>query len=200
MASFPLYDVLFATVQSQTCSEFKSTEKNKLIKCIQSLDQDGKDKVYALIRYYEIQHLNPLSNSSNSMDSVIVQNITLDSLESLELESKDLLNPLDSKDSKISFEDEKTLNNITLLDNNNNIRNTTTHSTHSNPLVNSSYPPNIPFGGNYIQNELVFDLDQLPLDLQYILLEFTKIHTQHMQDNQKIEKIRKKTKSENKAG
>jgi hypothetical protein len=52
----------------------------------------------------------------------------------------------------------------------------------------------IPFGGYSSNNdELVFDLDRLPLDLQYILLEFTKLHAQHMKDTLKIEKMRKKS-------
>lgn len=112
MSSFPLYDVLITTVQSQTISELKSTEKNKLIKCIQTLDQDGKNKIYALIRYYGLNQ---------------------------------------SENSEI-----------------------------------------IPFGGYSVNDELIFDLERFPLELQYILLEFTKLHSKHMKDNQKFEKLRKK--------
>lgn len=154
MSSFPLYDVLFVTVQSQTRSEFKTTEKNKLIKNIQTLDQDGKNKVYALIRYYELQNQNGQPNQQGHGQYLSVVNINNN-------------------------------NNTNVINNTNNTNNTNIVSEKLNPC-------SIPFNGSYINDELIFDLEKLPLDLQYILLEFTKIHTQHMQDNQKIEKMRKK--------
>jgi len=51
-SSFPLYDTLIQMASnSQT-----DVDKSKLIKSIHSLDQDGKNKVYALIRYYDLNH------------------------------------------------------------------------------------------------------------------------------------------------
>ena len=116
MTSFPLYDILSTTIQEQSCNELKSSDKTKLTKHIQILDQDGRNKIYALIRYHA---LNDQANQENS-----------------EI---------------------------------------------------------IPFGGYALNDELIFDVDRLPLKLQHILLEFTKIHTKHMKDNQKIEKMRKKS-------
>ena len=49
--SFPLYDTLMSIIDSETATE-SSVDRNKLVKQIDSLDQDGKNKVYALIRYY----------------------------------------------------------------------------------------------------------------------------------------------------
>jgi hypothetical protein len=117
MTSFPLYDILSSTIQEQSHVDLKASDKTKLIKCIQTLDQDGRNKIYALIRYHALNHVNELS-------------------ENIEI---------------------------------------------------------IPYGGYAINDELIFDVDRLPLKLQHILLEFTKIHAKHMKDNQKIEKMRKKS-------
>jgi len=53
MSSFPLYDTLTNSVSS---TETESIDKSKLVKWIHALDQDGKNKVYALIRYYDLNH------------------------------------------------------------------------------------------------------------------------------------------------
>jgi|688.fasta_scaffold205021_2 hypothetical protein len=107
--SFPLYDTVVSGISVE--SEV-SVDLGKLIKNIHSLDQDGKNKVYALIRYYTIQTV-------------------------------------------------------------------------------SQEESGIPFGGCFIDNELVFDLKQFPTKLQHILMEFTRMHIKHMKYAQKIEKIRK---------
>lgn len=104
MTTFPLYDTLYSVVQDRQ----DTIDKLKLIKWIHSLDQDGKNKVYALIKYFNMNH-------------------------------------------------------------------------------------NSDINGVYINSELTFDLDKFPIILQHILFEFTKLHTQHMKDLQKIEKIRKKS-------
>jgi hypothetical protein len=117
MTTFPLYDTLINTVQA---SQEEPVDKNKLVKWIHTLDQDGKNKVYALIRYFAFNH----------------------------------------------------------------------------NLVQE--PEIIPFGGHFSEGELVFDLDKLPLLLQRVLFEFSKLHIQHMKDIQKIEKIRKKSSMNNK--
>lgn len=55
MTSFPLYDTLYSSVQSYNTP----IDKPKLIRWIHSLDHDGKNKIYALIRYFCIhQKLN----------------------------------------------------------------------------------------------------------------------------------------------
>lgn len=105
MTSFPLYDTLYSTVQDRT----ESVDKAKLVKWIHNLDQDGKNKVYALIRYFSINQ------------------------------------------TPIQF-----------------------------------------------CEELTFDLDKFPILLQNILYEFVQLHIQHMKDSQKIEKIRKKSRTSNK--
>lgn len=63
--SFPLYDTLISTVQSVPESDMQIVDKNKLIKWIHSLDQDGKNKVYALIRYYDLNHYHCKGNESD---------------------------------------------------------------------------------------------------------------------------------------
>lgn len=109
--SFPLYDTIASSVSSDT-----DVDRNKLVKQIHSLDQDGKNKVYALIRYHCQKHMNE-------------------------------------------------------------------------PLPTTV----LPFHGQMVDNELVFDLDRFPIQLQQILVEFCKLHIKHMKYNQKIEKIRKKS-------
>jgi hypothetical protein len=109
--SFPLYDTLLSMIESTTD---ESVDRNKLVKQIDSLDQDGKNKVYALIRYY-----NHKEDSSSS--------------------------------------------NI------------------------------LPYEGQMVENDLIFDLDRFPSHLRVILWEFCKLHIKHMKYNQKIEKIRKKS-------
>lgn len=56
MASFPLYDTLMTTVASCLEDSKVTVDKAKLLKAIQSLDLDGRNKVYALIRYYDLNH------------------------------------------------------------------------------------------------------------------------------------------------
>lgn len=112
--SFPLYDTLMSIIESESTTE-SSVDRNKLVKQIDSLDQDGKNKVYALIRYY-----------------------------------------------KHKYEEESATSNI------------------------------LPYEGQMIENDLVFDLDRFPSLLRVILWEFCKLHIKHMKYNQKIEKIRKK--------
>ena len=62
--SFPLYDTLITAVQSLPESEIQIVDKSKLVKWIHSLDQDGKNKVYALIRYYDLNHYHLKTNES----------------------------------------------------------------------------------------------------------------------------------------
>jgi hypothetical protein len=112
--SFPLYDTLLNAVQQTT--EEQTIDKIKLIKWIHSLDQDGKNKIYALIRYYDLNH-----DSTSSMSEIL------------------------------------------------------------------------PFGGYFVNNELTFDLNRLPVQLQHLLNEFVKLHMKHMKDSQRIEKLRKKS-------
>lgn len=114
-SSFPLYDTLINTVSNQSNQEIEPIDKPKLVKWIHALDQDGKNKVYALIRYYDLNHppLHPVSEI-------------------------------------------------------------------------------LPFAGHFVNNELTFDLNNLPLMLQRILFEFAKLHLKHMKDTQRIEKLRKK--------
>ena len=57
MISFPLYDTIVSTIQVSPDKD-EPIDKNKLIKWIHSLDQDGYNKVYALIRYYGLNNLN----------------------------------------------------------------------------------------------------------------------------------------------
>jgi hypothetical protein len=109
-STFPLYDTL---IQKAAQSDVE-IDKSKLVKWIHSLDQDGKNKVYALIRYYELNHAHPASEI-------------------------------------------------------------------------------LPFGGHFVNHELTFDLNQFPVELQVILVEFTKLHLKHMRDSQRIEKLRKKS-------
>lgn len=116
MASFPLYDTLMNTVTGSIEDAKIAVDKSKLLKSIQSLDLDGRNKVYALIRYYDLNH-----ESIRSPNEIL------------------------------------------------------------------------PFGGYFVNNELTFDLNQFPLPLQLVLLEFTKVHIKHMKDVQRIEKMRKKS-------
>lgn len=111
--SFPLYDTLISNIESEGITE-DSVDRNKLVKNIHTLDQDGKNKVYALIRYY---------NQKNDENSSTI----------------------------------------------------------------------LPYEGQMVDNDLVFDLDRFPSLLQIILSEFCKLHIKHMKYNQKIEKIRKKS-------
>lgn len=111
--SFPLYDTILATIQLNPGKE-ESIDKNKLLKLIASIDQDGRNKMYALIRFFAI------NNNANETEI-------------------------------------------------------------------------IPFGGHYANDELIFDLDRMPLLLQHILNEFVLIHIKHMKNLQKIEKLRKKS-------
>ncbi|NBP58881.1 hypothetical protein EBU71_20515 [bacterium] len=113
--SFPLYDTLVSSLPPDTPDQ-TSIDPGKLVKNINTLDQDGKNKVYALIRYYYLLH------------------------------------------------------------------------TCDEPQENV-----IPFGGCFVDNELVFDLKQFPIILQHILMEFTRVHLKHMKYTQKIDKIRKKS-------
>lgn len=113
MESFPLYDTLYNDVKDK--KSLDQTEKTKLTKLInQTLDQDGKNKIYALIRYFDLNY-ESISVSGN------VREI-------------------------------------------------------------------IPYNGRYVNGELIFDLDNLPDILQKILSGFTKLHIQHMKDQQKMEK------------
>jgi hypothetical protein len=111
--SFPLYDTLASTLVDDHEIEIDLT---KLVKQIHSLDQDGKNKVYALIRYHCQKHMNE-------------------------------------------------------------------------PLPTTV----LPFDGQKVDNELVFNLDRFPHILRVILAEFCKVHIKHMKYIQKIEKIRKKS-------
>lgn len=51
--SFPLYDTLITS-----CDITTDIDKNKLIKWINQMDQDGHDKIYALIRYHSLKNEN----------------------------------------------------------------------------------------------------------------------------------------------
>jgi hypothetical protein len=117
-SSFPLYDTLSSVIQAQLHSQLAeaSIDRPKFVKWIHTLDQDGKNKIYALIRYYDLHH------------------------------------PQHASVSEI-----------------------------------------LPFGGHFVNNELTFDLNRFPLELQLILYEFTKLHMKHMKDSQRIEKLRKKS-------
>lgn len=53
--SFPLYDTIVSGIDFESIKE-EPTDQTKLVKNIHALDQDGKNKVYALIRYYDNQH------------------------------------------------------------------------------------------------------------------------------------------------
>lgn len=55
MSSFPLYDTLYYTVELNPAKD-EPIDKNKLIKNISSMDTDGHNKIYALIRYYSINN------------------------------------------------------------------------------------------------------------------------------------------------
>lgn len=50
----------------------------------------------------------------------------------------------------------------------------------------------IPYGGKYIKNEMKFDLNDLPEDLQKILYKFSVMHTQTMKEENIIKKNRGK--------
>jgi len=53
MSSFPLYDIVSNNIIQNQIKE--AVDKVKLIKCINnSLDQDGRNKIYALIKYYSV--------------------------------------------------------------------------------------------------------------------------------------------------
>lgn len=54
---FPLYDTLNAKVSNKDLSQ--GIDKTKFLKGIQTLDQDGLNKMYALIRYHEQLQTNP---------------------------------------------------------------------------------------------------------------------------------------------
>lgn len=121
MSAFPLYDTILANLQHSTSSSSypqsqgnASIDKVKILKYIQIIDQDGRNKLYALIRFFAINH--------NANETEI-----------------------------------------------------------------------IPFGGYYLNDELIFDLDKMPCLLQQIIQEFVQIHIKHMKSLQKIEKIRKKS-------
>jgi hypothetical protein len=122
--SFPLYDTLISNIESEGITE-DSVDRNKIVKNIHTLDQDGKNKVYALIRYYNQKND---ENSSTSFTGGRPTDITI-----------------------------------------------------------------LPYEGQMVDNDLVFDLDRFPSLLQIILSEFCKLHIKHMKYNQKIEKIRKKS-------
>jgi hypothetical protein len=57
MISFPLYDTLVSTIQISPDKD-EPIDKNKLVKWIQSFDQDGFNKTYALIRYHGLNDNN----------------------------------------------------------------------------------------------------------------------------------------------
>lgn len=61
-------------IDSETATE-SSVDRNKLVKQIDSLDQDGKNKVYALIRYYN-QKYEDCSSTSNILpyDGHMIEN------------------------------------------------------------------------------------------------------------------------------
>jgi len=112
MNTFPLYDTLLSDVKDK--KDLETIEKTRLAKWInQNLDQDGRNKIYALIRYFEL--------NDDEKKSDIVREI-------------------------------------------------------------------IPFGGKYSNGELIFELDGFPNVLLKILYSFTKLHIQHMKDQQKMEK------------
>lgn len=113
MISFPLYDTLISNIQLSPDKE-ENVDKTKLIKWVNTFDQDGFNKIYALIRYYSLN------------------------------------DPTQQKDC-------------------------------------------IPFQGQILENEFIFDLDKIPHLLQQILFHFAKLHLQHMKYIQKIEKFRKKS-------
>lgn len=114
MDSFPLYDTLLHDIKTKEITELDTQDRLKLIKWINnSLDLDGKEKIYALIRYFEL-------NETNAMTEII------------------------------------------------------------------------PFNGKFIEGELTFELENFPILLQHIIFNFSKLHIQHMKDQQKIEKKVKK--------
>lgn len=53
--SFPLYNTLLQSITGTNSGE-ETVDKVKLIKSINQMDQDGHNKVYALIRYYCINN------------------------------------------------------------------------------------------------------------------------------------------------
>jgi hypothetical protein len=52
MFSFPLYNTLESRIDQKT-EPIEPVKSSEFIKGIQSLDQDGLNKIYALIRYYD---------------------------------------------------------------------------------------------------------------------------------------------------
>jgi hypothetical protein len=118
MTTFPLYDTLVSTIELSP-DKNEPIEKSKLVKWIHALDQDGKNKIYALIRYYGLHH-----QSAQPQAELL------------------------------------------------------------------------PFGGQFVNNDLTFDLNAFPPTLQRILYEFAKLHIKHMKYVQRIEKIQKKNPGE----
>ena len=56
----------------------------------------------------------------------------------------------------------------------------------------TSSPFNILYGGKYVDNNIVFDLDNIPLKLRQILYKFIKIHVKKMREDKKLAKRRVK--------
>lgn len=58
--TFPLYNTIISDVRNRDLTE---KQKEKLVNKIKSLDQEGKDLIYLLIRFYEL-------DSNESLDSL----------------------------------------------------------------------------------------------------------------------------------
>lgn len=46
----------------------------------------------------------------------------------------------------------------------------------------------LPYNGNYVENDIHFDLDKFPIDLKQILFKFLGVHIKKMKEEKTIEK------------
>lgn len=48
----------------------------------------------------------------------------------------------------------------------------------------------LPYGGKTVKNDMIYDLDNIPVELRQLLYKFTKIHAKKMREDRKINKNR----------
>ena len=53
-----------------------------------------------------------------------------------------------------------------------------------------SSPFNVLYGGKHVNNNIVFDMDNIPLKLRQILYKFIKIHVKKIKEDEKLAKGR----------
>lgn len=83
MNQFPLYSVLNVNLPSK---DLTAAQKNNFIKKIPLMDKDGRELIYALIRFYNCENPSP-----SFYDSIVSKNSVMFDLEHFPIPLKQLL-------------------------------------------------------------------------------------------------------------